>query len=112
MKACDRGAAMTRQLFEILDKIVALRCIVDRRTGYKAVVRMEAVTEKRLAVDLAVLREAHLFREMEQLSWVPSEQNGADPMTRFDGRSFSLQKTRLLLNPGAWVVLPSQTGEA
>jgi hypothetical protein len=69
---------------------------VDSRTGYKAVVRMEAVAEKHLAVDTAVLREAHLFCEMEQLSWVPSEQNGADPMTRVDVRSYSLQKNSLV----------------
>jgi hypothetical protein len=69
MEAFDMGAALKEQLFEILGEHVALWCIVDSRTVYNAVVRMGAVTEKRLAVDIAVLREAHLFREMEQLFW-------------------------------------------
>jgi hypothetical protein len=110
------GAALKRQLFEILGELVALWCIVDSRTVYNAVVRMEAVTEKRLAVDIAVLREAHLFCEMEQLFWLPSFQNGADPMTKFDVSNEVFEalvfKNRVLLNPGAWVERRSQSVKA
>jgi hypothetical protein len=115
MEAFDMGVALKEQLFEILVEHVALWCIVDSRTVYNAVVRMGAVTEKRLAVDIAVLREAHLFREMEQLFWVPSDQTGADAMTKFDvsNKVFeALVFKNCLLNPGAWVERRSQSGKA
>jgi hypothetical protein len=116
MEAFDRGAALKMQLFEILDISFALWCIVDSRTVYIAIVRMGAVTEKCLAVDTAVLREAHLFPEMEQLYWVPSEHYGADPMPKFDVSNEVFEalvfKNRLLLNPGTWVERRSQTGMA
>jgi hypothetical protein len=105
MEAFDMGAALKGQLCEILVKLVALWCIVDSSTEYNAVVRLGAVTENNLAVDITVLLKAHLFCEMEQLFWVPSDQKGADPITKFDvsNEVFAalVFETRLLMNTGA-----------
>jgi hypothetical protein len=87
-----------------------------RQDYYNPVARKGAMAERRLAWDVIVLREAHLFREFMRLFWISSDQMGADPITKFyvSNAVFeaSVSKHRLLLNPGAWVERPSQAGKA
>lgn len=77
----------------------------DSRSLYDGLVSLNTTTEKRLLIDLHLLRQAYERREIAEVRWIPTEQNPADALTKekpTPAMSQLLQGT-LKLTPNAWV---------
>ena len=77
----------------------------DSRSLYDGLVSLNTTTEKRLLIDLHLLRQAYERREIAEVCWIPTEQNPADALTKekpTPAMSQLLQGT-LKLTPNAWV---------
>jgi hypothetical protein len=103
----DVACAIAEQLQGIVGQKADVWNVIDSQTVYNIVVRFGNMTEKRLAVDAAMLREAHMKKAMTRLLWVPSRENAADVMTKPNVRNEVLDalvsRYELLLNPTAWI---------
>lgn len=101
----DMAASLSTQLQEILNRDVPVWCVIDSRTLFNIVNRLGNVTERRLMVDVADLRDEFLCEKLH-LFWVPSIENCADPLTKKKGAYSALDALlagKFSLNPHAWI---------
>jgi hypothetical protein len=107
VEAFDVACALAQQLQEIMGQKPDVWNVIESQTVYNIVVRFGNMTEKRLAVDASMLREAHMKKAMTRLLWVPSRENAADVMTKPNVRNevfdALIVRNELLLNPTAWI---------
>lgn len=59
-----------------------LTLYTDSKSLFDGLVNIGTTTEKRLLIDLRMMREAYEQRELTEIVWIPSEQNPADAMTK------------------------------
>jgi hypothetical protein len=102
----DVAAAMKESLTYTFDRQLPLKTYTDSRSLFDALVTLNNTAEKRLLIDLQLLRQAYERREITEVCWIPTEQNPADAMTK--GRPTPaldklLMRNRVELNPTAWV---------
>ena len=78
----------------------------DSKSLYDALVTINTTTEKRLLIDLKVIREAYELKEVAEICWIPTDQNPADGLTKEkpnQALSQMIAENRLVLTPNAWV---------
>ena len=77
----------------------------DSRSLYDGLVSLNTTTEKRLLIDLHLLRQAYERREIAEVCWIPTEQNPADALTKEKPTAAMRQLLQgtLELTPNAWV---------
>lgn len=101
----DTAAAIADQVSEMLRSSVPVWNAVDSRTLFNIVTKMGTVSESRLMIDVAELREQYVQRKLNMF-WIPSAENCADPFTKMKGSMSALDNLLaglLSLNPNAWV---------
>ena len=115
----DSARAIADQVSFVLGRPIPVWAAVDSRTVFNVVARFGNVTEKRLCIDVAALREAHLTRALEKLIWVEGARNGSDPLTKKDAPVNdvfeSILRNELVLSAVQWVErqdsVPGRTGQ-
>lgn len=101
----DCAEAIGDQVSEILGMQVPVWNAVDSRTLFNVVMKVGNVSEHRLMIDVAELRQKHVLQKLA-LFWIPSDDNCVDPFTKPTGSQRALDELlrgRLSLNPNAWV---------
>jgi hypothetical protein len=101
----DVAASIAAQVSEILGMQIPVWNAIDSGTLFNIVTRMGTLTEKRVMVDAAELREQHLQRKM-LFFWIPSGEDADDPFTKVTGdfrAPDGLLSGKLSLRPNAWV---------
>ena len=85
--------------------MVPMVIYTDSRSLYDSLVSLNSTTEKRLLIDLHLLRQAYERREIAEVRWIPTEQNPADALTkeRPTPAMSQLLGGTLKLTPNAWV---------
>ena len=80
----------------------------DSRSLYDGLVSLNTTTEKRLLIDLHLLRQEYERREIAEVCWIPTEQNPADALTKEKPTAAMRQLLQgtLKLTPNAWVDRP------
>lgn len=90
----------------IMGKDIPLVIYTDAKSLFEGLVGINATTEKRLMIDLTMLRQAYELKEIAEVVWIPSAQNPADAMTK-DNASFALKKlmddNTVDISPKSWV---------
>ena len=81
-QAYDAGFAIRHCVSKLLQREVSLRVFTDSKTLFDSIVTLCSMTEKRLLIDIAGLREAYRNRELSNLGWVRSGNNVADALTK------------------------------
>lgn len=103
VEGLDVTSALADPLTEILGRKIPVWGCVDSRTVYNVVVLLGSLTEKRLSVGVAVLKEAYLSKLLDRLLWVPSQQNAANGFTKPNGHDAVFweifNENKLRLNP-------------
>ena len=102
----DVGSTMNATLRDIFSRRIPMHLYTDSRCLYDSVTGIAATAEKRLLIDLGLLRESFELREIENVFWIPSAQNPADGLTKKSPspalRNLILDN-KLSLTPNAWV---------
>lgn len=102
----DISSTLRLTLNELYGKIVPLKIFTDSKSLYDSMVRINSTTEKRLLIDLIMLRQSYERREITDVYWIPTGQNPADGLTK-GKRCSALEKlmdeNKLDLTPNAWV---------
>ena len=65
-----------------LKSAVPMVIYTDSRSLYNSLVSLNTTTEKRLLIDLHLLRQVYERREIAEVRWIPTEQNPADALTK------------------------------
>ena len=88
-----------------LKSAVPMVIYTDSRSLYDSLVSLNTTTEKRLLIDLHLLRQAYERREIAEVRWIPTEQNPADALTKEKPTPAMVQLLQgtLRLTPNAWV---------
>ena len=89
--AYDAGFAIRHSICKLLGKDVHLRVFTDSKTLFDSIVTLCSMTEKRLLIDIAGLREAYRNGELSNLGWIRSGNNPADALTK-DKRESTLHR--------------------
>lgn len=102
----DSAASFRPALNDIVGKEVPLVAYTDSKSLYDALTSINATTEKRLLIDLQVIRQAYEYREITEVAWIPTDQNPADGLTK-EKANRALEKlmteNKVELTPNAWV---------
>ena len=67
------------------NKGCSIECRTDSQSLYNAVKSSTPITDRRLRVDMAILREMLAKEEINKILWLPSANQIADPMTKKGG---------------------------
>lgn len=93
----------------IMDRKVSLELYTDSRSLYDCLVSINTTSEKRLLIDLSLLRECYERREISQVLWIPTHQNPADGFTKAKPNTALdtlILDNKLHLTPNAWIDRP------
>ena len=105
----DVSAVIQRTITDFLGKHVPLHLYTDSKSLYDSLTTLNATSEKRLLIDLALLRESYETREIDAVYWIPGTQNPADSLTKWNacGALNSLLEQNILnVSPNAWIERP------
>lgn len=80
--AFDAAFALAHTVGILLGRKVFVNVYTDSRTLFDSIINLCSMTEKRLLIDIACLREAYRNGDISQLCWIRSQYNLADAMTK------------------------------
>jgi hypothetical protein len=80
--AFDMGSALYDVLEEIYQQSIPLYGLTDSYSFLSTVTQYNALREKRISIEVAVVREAYAKFELANLGFVRTAYNLADPMTK------------------------------
>ena len=83
---------VSHTLSRILARNVELSIYTDSLTLCGLCVSLSQNTERRLQIDLAIVREAYELRDINNIIWTPGSDNLADDVTKIDKRCSALTK--------------------
>lgn len=78
----DSASPICKPIFLMFDRIVSLSVCIDLKSLFDAIVGIHPTTEKRLLIDLSLLREAFEMCETDNFFRIPSQENPADALTK------------------------------
>lgn len=102
------GVASTARITfnTIFNHVIPLILYTDSKLLFHSIVGINSTTEKRLLIDLYMLRESYEMHEHTEVVWIPSSQNPANALTK-EKRSqalHTLMKTnKVSVDPKVWV---------
>lgn len=102
----DIACTIRLTLNKMPNRVIALHVYTDSRSLYECLIRINQTTEKRLLIDLRMLRQSCERREITEVFWIPTTQNPADAFTKATptpALETLLVENRLQLTPNAWV---------
>lgn len=104
----DNAFVTRHMLNEILGQEIPIDIYIDSRTVFNVIAKHASTSEKRLQIDVSALREAHDKKIIRSISWIPSNQNVADAMTKGNvPDTHSLWKlmtsNELQIKPTGWI---------
>jgi hypothetical protein len=83
-------------LTKILDILISLILVIDSKSLYDYLVRLKITVEKRLMMNVMILRQWYKRREITEIKWIHKSNNSVDSMTK--SKSFSTLKTIIDIN--------------
>ena len=104
--AFDVAFAITHTFECILGRKVELRVFTDSRTLFDSIISFCSMTEKRLLIDIACLRQAFRSGELANLGWIRSCENVADALTKDKTKSALhnvLRSHKLNVKAAQWI---------
>jgi hypothetical protein len=92
----DVDSVLKAILTKMLDIFILLILVIDSKFLYNCLVRLEITVEKRLMMNVMILRQFYERREIIEIKWIHESNNFVDSMTK--SKSFSALKTIIDIN--------------
>jgi hypothetical protein len=105
----DCGYVLKVWLERLFNKPLEIHILTDSRTTYHTVTTLGITPERRLMVDLHLLREAYENRKITRISWITGQSNPADGLTKVkhNGRLEGLLRSnKILIESAGWTDRP------
>ena len=102
----DQVYVIKEAMTNILGREVMMTIYTDSKCLFDALTNLNTTSEKRLMIDLSMLRESYERREITSVMWVPGCQNPADAMTKRDacaGLEKLIAMNKIEVTPSAWI---------
>ena len=71
---------------------IPLSIYTDSKSLFSLAITLGQTTEKRLQIDLSLIREAFEKRDINEIFWIPGNENPADCLTKYEKRSNMLSR--------------------
>ena len=68
----DVASALKSTIDDIFGRQIPLNIYTDSRSLYDSLVALNSTTEKRLLIDLQLLRQLYKRREITEIYWIPT----------------------------------------
>lgn len=78
----DNCSVIHHSLQEFLGRKIDFKMYTDSKSLFDSLVSLNPTTEKRLLIDLTLLRQCYEKREITEVLWIPGSQNPADALTK------------------------------
>lgn len=111
VNAFDCASTLRVTLNDIFGLVVPLVIYTDSKSLFDSITGLNSTTEKRLLIDLFILRQNYELRELSDIVWIPSSLNPADAMTKQKASPALLnlmQSNKIEVEAKTWVERPSQ----
>lgn len=108
----DVSSTIRLAVNDLFDIIIPLHIYTDSSSLFDSLTKLVKTTEKRLLIDLRIIRQCYERREISELFWIPREQNPADAFTKGKGTQALkklMETNKLIITPEAWVERESKT---
>ena len=107
----DQSYVVKVTIDSFLGKCIPLNIYTDSKSLFDSLVTLNTTSEKRLLIDLSMLRESYERREIANVYWIPSEQNPADGLTKkgsCDALNNLVSTNNANITPNAWIERPTK----
>lgn len=105
--AFDVSTTLQVSLKAMLGKEIPIKFYMDSKGLFDNVIGINAPTQKRLLIDLSVIRQYYEKREIAEVVWIPTAQNPADVMTKMDSKNehliYEVMENKLSIKDEYWV---------
>jgi hypothetical protein len=78
----DVDSVLKVTLTKMIDTLVSLILIIDSKSLYDCLIWLNITVEKRLTIDVMILRQCYERREIIEMKWVHETNNSVDSMTK------------------------------
>lgn len=106
MYGFDQSFVIHKAVEEFFEKRVPLRIFTDSLSLFESLTSLNTTSEKRLLIDLSILRESYERREIADVFWIPGDQNLADGLTKksaCDAIVRLMDTITVNITPQAWI---------
>lgn len=104
--AFDIGSTICQTITVLYGKPRPMTVYTDSKRLYDGILGANATAEKRLLIDLSLLRQAYELHEIVEVVWVPSSNNSADALTKASpspALASLMRENKLNINANSWV---------
>ncbi len=95
-----------------LDAFISLILVIDSKSLYDCLIRLEIIVEKRLMMNVMILRQSYEWREITEVRWISENHNSVDALTKLKA-SKALKKmidiNQIKLNSVKWIERTNQS---
>jgi hypothetical protein len=92
----DVDSVLKSILIKMLDVVVSLTFVTNSKFLYDCLIRLDIIVEKRLMIDVMILRQFYERREITEIIWIHGINNSVDSMIKI--KSSTALKTMIDIN--------------
>lgn len=78
----DTGSCIKATQDQLYGRQIPLVICTDSKSVFEAITKLGTTAEKRLMIDIAMLRQSYERRELAEIKWIHGDSNPADAMTK------------------------------
>ena len=82
VEGLEHGIFLQKVMQEVIGRTIPVSAIVDNKSSVDAIHSTKLVEDKRLRIDIAIVKEMMANEEVQGVTWVPGEKMISDVLTK------------------------------
>lgn len=102
----DVASTIRLTVNDVFGRVIPMKFYTDSKSLFDCLTNINSTAEKRLLIDLRMLRQCYERREITEVFWIPTSQNPSDAFTKLSSCSALrtiMETNSIELTPNAWV---------